>query len=458
MFITNTKIQKKFLFVFSNRTYSAGGYNSNERSLSHSAEHTPPGPVTISSLAAGPDADKAATQTNVPEIETSAAPQPDIPNSTSKNPLDNAKSIQDLKEEVNSSCKGPAPCDRNRDETTAWAMPEDDITVNEVTTSYDGISGTVMFARASVIDNVSSDNYPDMNEFQLFRIGRNIQRFFFISIFPLFFFCNIVCLLTMIQKHNRGYSTCVFMAALAVNDNLVMLFSLITWMAAELNIFNLFTPLACSFVVYFSHVLWTLSSYIITTMTYDKMYGIVWPHKSKDKCTAGRARLTCLVVAILAIVFFIPLGFFARLNGNNCIRYSQETWYVTLYAHISMIVHPLLPFASVLTMNSIILFKLCKRKSSGISTSTAIQKAQKQLIIMLLSISSTYLVLTIPFEAREIYLYYVTYANTPEGFAENFFAFAVTHELITVNSGINFFLYLLSGRKFRTDLQILLSA
>ena len=244
----------------------------------------------------------------------------------------------------------------------------------------------------------------------------------------------------MIQKHNKGFSTCVFMATLAVNDNLVMIFSLIIWMAAEFNLFSP-TALVCSFVVYFSHVLWTLSSYIITTMTFDKMYAIVWPHKSKDKCTAGRARITCLTAAVLVPVFFVPLGFFAGMSqgGNNCIRYSMEAWYVTLYAHISMIVHPLLPFVSVVTMNSVILFKLCKRQSSGISTSTANQKAQKQLVIMLLVISSTYLVLTIPFEAREIYSYYVTYGNTPEGFAVNYFIFVVTHELITMNSGINFF-------------------
>ena len=388
-------------------------------------------------------------QTNVPEIEPSTVPQPDIPNSTSKNPMDNVRFIKDLEEGASHNCKVPD------DITTARVMSEDDVTVNEITT----ISSTVMFVRASLADNMSLDNFPDMNEFQLFRIGQNIQRFFFISLFPLFFLCNIVCLLTMLQKHNRGFSTCVFMAALAVNDNHVMLFSLITWIAAEFNLFSP-TSLVCSFIVYFNHVLWTLSSYIITTMTYDKMYAIVWPHKSKDKCTAGRARITCLSAAILVPVFFVPLGFFAGINeaGNNCIRYSVEAWYVTLYTHISMVVHPLLPFVSVVTMNSVILLKLCRRQSSGISTSTVSQKAQKQLIIMLLVISSTYLVLTIPFEAREIYSYYDTYGNSPESIAENYFIFAVTYELITINSGINFFLYMLSGRKFRNDLQILLSA
>ena len=374
--------------------------------------------------------------------------------------MDNVTAIRDLEEEVNTNCKVPAPCIGNVGGfTTERAMPGEEVTVSEIATSNDGISSTVMFVRAPVADVLSVDNYTDMNEFQLFRLGQNIHRYFLICLFPLFFLLNLVCLLTVIQKHNKKISTCVFMAALAVNDNLVMLFNLVTWMAAEFNLFPL-TPLACGFAVYFNHVLWALSFYIMTAMTYDKMYAVVWSHRSKDKCTARRARITCLVVAVLVIVFFVPLGFFAGMNpvGNSCIRYSQDTWYITLYAHISMIVYPLLPFASVVTMNSIILFKLCRRQSSEVSISTASQKAQKQLLVMLLIVSSTHLVLTIPFEARDIYSYYVTYGNTPESIAENYFYFIVTYELITLNSGINFFLYMLSGRRFRIDLQILLSA
>ena len=76
---------------------------------------------------------------------------------------------------------------------------------------------------------------------------------------------------------------------------------------------------------------------------------------------------------------------------------------------------------------------------------------------MLLLISSTYVILTVPFEVREIYSYYISYGNTPEDFAFNFFIINVTRNLMILNSGINFFLYLLSGRKFKNDLQILLS-
>ena len=216
-----------------------------------------------------------------------------------------------------------------------------------------------------------------MNAFQLFRIGRNIEKFFFISIFPLCFLCNIVFFLTKIQKHNRHFSTCVFMTALAVNDNLVLLLSLYSWVASAFDLFPI-SKLECCLAVYFYHVLWAFSSYIIVTMTFDKMYAIVWPHKSKEKCTAGRARITVVTTAILVIVFFVPLIYFAEVDptGVHCIRYSQEEWYITLYAHLSMIVHPLFPFISVVTMNSIILSEICKRGNSGMASSSSNQKVQ----------------------------------------------------------------------------------
>ena len=454
--------------MYLNRTYSADGSNSTKRDhLQHSTAHTPTGPLTSHSTSptrvdhktptATPtekirsdhrlhptraSTDKAAMRTNVPEVDTSVVPQPDIPNSTSKNPMNSVTYIQDLAEEANCNCKVSA----------------DEVTVNEVTTSYDSISNTARYARTSVAEDLSFDNFTDMNAFRLFRIGRNIKTFFFISIFPLCFLCNIVCFLTMIQKHNRHFSTCVFMTALAVNDNLVLLLGLFTWATSAFDLFPI-SQLECSLVVYLYHVLWAFSSYIIVTMTFDKMYAIVWPHKSKEKCTATRARITVVVAAFLVIVFFVPLVYFAGVDptGAHCIRYSQEAWYVTLYAHLSMIFHPLFPFISVVTLNTVILLKVFKRETSGITNSSTNQKVQKQLIIMLLIISSTYLILTVPFEAREIYSYYISYGNSPEDFAFNFFILNVTRHLIILNSGINFFLYLLSGRKFKNDLQILLS-
>ena len=67
---------------------------------------------------------------------------------------------------------------------------------------------------------------------------------------------------------------------------------------------------------------------------------------------------------------------------------------------------------------------------------------------MLLLICSTYLVLTFPFKFRELYVYYVDYGNTPDQIAMSSFTLNVTVKLMIMKSGINFFLYLLSGQKF----------
>ena len=358
--VTHYKI---VLFVYLNRIYSAKGSNSTKRDhVQHSSARNPPGPVALGSTSSAradhkttttmstesvssadrlhpisASTDKAAAmKTNVPEVETSVAPQPDIPNSTSTNPVNSLTHIQDLAEEANCNCKVPAA---------------EDVAVNEVTTSYDSISSTARYTRTSVTEDLAFGNFTDMNTFQLFRIRKNIENFFIISIFPLCFLCNIVCFLTMIQKHNRHFSTCVFMTALAVNDNLVLLFTLVMWATTNFDLF-LVNKLACGFIVYLVHVLWAFSSYIIVTMTFDKMYAIVWPHKSKDKCTADRARITLVVAAILIIVFFVPLVFLAGMDPTErlCIRYSHEEWYVTLYAHLSIVVHPLFPFISIVTI------------------------------------------------------------------------------------------------------------
>ena len=136
--------------MFLNRTYSADGSNSTERDYTVRAQHTTM--TTMPTEKIGSDhrlhptrasTDKAAMKTNVAEVETSVVPQPDIPNSTSKNPVNSVTDIQNLADEANCNCKVSAPCDQNGDNImTAREISGDD--VNEITTSYEGISSTIM--------------------------------------------------------------------------------------------------------------------------------------------------------------------------------------------------------------------------------------------------------------------------------------------------------------------------
>ncbi len=98
-----------------------------------------------------------------------------------------------------------------------------------------------------------------------------------------------------------------------------------------------------------------------------------------------------------------------------------------------------------------------RRKSSRNRASKA-RNENMQLAVMLLSVSFAFLILTLPLSVRSVFyaLGFFSAASNKEH-AQTALVVAITSRLMTVNSAINFWLYSLSGRRFRQDLKQLVS-
>ena len=105
------------------------------------------------------------------------------------------------------------------------------------------------------------------------------------------------------------------------------------------------------------------------------------------------------------------------------------------------------------------MLKLLKRKMESLYEwqpgKKAMKSAENQLTIMLLLVTTLFLILLIPTYIRFIYLTFLE-RDTPSKYASAMLIYHVTHKLYHSNSGINFFLYCISGRKFRNDLKEIL--
>ena len=83
------------------------------------------------------------------------------------------------------------------------------------------------------------------------------------------------------------------------------------------------------------------------------------------------------------------------------------------------------------------------------------KNTENQLTIMLLLVTTLFLILMIPTYIRFLYTTFVG-TETPVKYANMMFFYHVSHKLYFTNNGINFFLYCISGQKFRDDLKELL--
>ncbi len=85
-------------------------------------------------------------------------------------------------------------------------------------------------------------------------------------------------------------------------------------------------------------------------------------------------------------------------------------------------------------------------------------RSDTQLVIMLLFVSFAFLVLTLPLNIRSIvYAFGFSLDSTNQELAQTSLVVAITSRLMMTNSAINFWLYCLSGKRFRQDLKSFVS-
>ena len=85
----------------------------------------------------------------------------------------------------------------------------------------------------------------EVQTYMAYKIAKYINTFWFPILVPIRFVGNILSFLVMIKPNNRKISTCIFMAAISINDNLMMVlaFSSYFFTAMELDAkFQLFWP------------------------------------------------------------------------------------------------------------------------------------------------------------------------------------------------------------------------
>ena len=81
-----------------------------------------------------------------------------------------------------------------------------------------------------------------------------------------------------------------------------------------------------------------------------------------------------------------------------------------------------------------------------------VKSSETQIYVILLLVTFAFLILTTPAYVLFIYVMFVDYGKTPDSFAGFYLFYNVGQKTYYTNYGINFFLYVISGGKFRADL------
>ena len=197
-------------------------------------------------------------------------------------------------------------------------------------------------------------------------------------------------------------------------------------------------------------------------MTFDRFYSIIRPHKAASFNVVKRAKITMTSILAFSTIFNIPPLFVVTISGRECVP-DLSILSKILFFWLNYVVQFAIPFIMLLIMNSTIIHVLRTRsilhvehkgqsQSQGQGQMNKLKSSEKQIIAILLLVAFSFFILIIPLYAFIVYSMIVDYTKSAYDFAVFYLFYHVMHKMFYTNNAINFFLYVISAKRFRTDL------
>ena len=314
-------------------------------------------------------------------------------------------------------------------------------------------------------EEVTEDGSTFMEEAKIyaeFKIAKYINIYWYPILVPIGLIGNCLSFAVMMRPQNRKMSTCIYMAAISINDNLMMYMCSHEYLVSGIQIHKWY-PFECKFVAFVALFALQNCTFQVLAMTVDKYIAIKWPHRAATYSTPKRAKMISVIVYVSVFIYNVPYFFLSGVIGDKCMAYALSNVISRVYSWLSFVLNAIIPFTLLIHMNYIIVNTVRNSRklfrssdtNTGMEKREVTMKSVENQSIMLLLVTTLFFILLCPTYFRFIYLVFVK-RDTPSKHAKSMLIFQITSKLYTTNSGINFLLYCISGQKFRNDLKEIL--
>ena len=313
----------------------------------------------------------------------------------------------------------------------------------------------------------------EVNTYTVFTIAQYVINYWLPVLIPVGYVGNILSFIVMTKPNNRKMSTCIYMASISVNDNFMMSLALYNYIFKYTKKYP-WHPLECRIVATFALFVLQNATYQVIAMTIDKFIAIKWPHKAATYSTSKRAKFTVIAVVIGLVIFNLPHLIISQVvgDGAQCLGYARGGTITMFYSWLNFVLNAVIPFFMLIYMNYVIIKKVRQSRrmfsekervennqeiedsytGANLRRQRTLKNTENQLTIMLLLVTTLFLILMVPTYIRFLVFSFFN-TGTPERYANLMSLYQFSYILYNTNSGINFFLYCISGQKFRNDVK-----
>jgi hypothetical protein len=274
---------------------------------------------------------------------------------------------------------------------------------------------------------------------------------------------TLLVFLTNPQLNRSSFS--VYVKSMAISDTLVLLFKLASYLNKTSRYF--YFSLMCTILIFCGEASTLLSIWIIALITIERTLVVLFPLHTKSFVSAYRARVLVLSITIIVLIFsarilIIPIDVSPE-QKKRCHPISTWHSYRNLNATITEFGYCYIPLTIVIIGNFITLYTVKRalfRRRDMVTNNSDQQKRQMdsndhQLMLMLLVVTLTFIVCFVPFTITNVIARWglpFRLCFTQKSFETYLILRSCSDLLKDFNFCINFIIYCVSGRRFRSAL------
>ncbi|CAF1601859.1 unnamed protein product [Rotaria sp. Silwood1] len=230
--------------------------------------------------------------------------------------------------------------------------------------------------------------------------------------------------------------------------------------------------LSCKLYNYIRYISYSMSSWIIVALAVERLVAIKFPLWSKNICSVVNARRIILIIFLFTMLI---QSYHLIIKGLDCspspssikvCRCKTIPYHTYLKLDVILTVYvwrlalmTLLPSAIIIIVNILIMNKLFHKNSLTDHTNTTSNAQRKMKLVykisrMLVIVTSIYLLLHVPGSSLDIIKFmYISVLNICN--VKWYYYLHISHEIFDLltnfNYGINFYLYIISGKHIRNE-------
>nr|CAH7745088.1 unnamed protein product [Callosobruchus chinensis] len=209
----------------------------------------------------------------------------------------------------------------------------------------------------------------------------------------------------------------------------------------------------------------TASVYLTVTISLERFVAVCFPLKAKSLCTYGRARIYVIAIVIFSVVYNVPRLFegtvqqewAAHLNVTvycpSISKLRSDAQYIRIYIHwLYLICMYLLPFLALAILNGCIYKQVVNppptvlRSNKERQRMSRVQKREIGLATMLLCVVAVFFVCNVlPLVINIIETFDLAFSDK----STINYLIHFSNLLVTINSSVNFIIYVTFGEKFQ---------